>query len=132
MTIADELARLEELRNNGSLTETEFEEAKRRALHEHSTSGAPFAVGASAPGMIHGMQEETYCMLMHLSQLLTFSGLGIVAPIVMALVYIVVFLPIGMILRAKKADLLRLKPEPDAPSYWIERDAKPQSMTRQF
>lgn len=57
---------------------------------------------------------------------------GIVAPIVMALVYIIVFLPIGMILRLKQTDLLRLKADPEAKSYWIERETKPQSMTRQF
>lgn len=57
---------------------------------------------------------------------------AIVAPIVMALVYVVVFLPIGMILRLKRADLLRLKTDPEASTYWIERETKPQSMTRQF
>lgn len=57
---------------------------------------------------------------------------AIVAPIVMALVYVIVFLPIGMILRLKRADLLRLKADPGAASYWIERETKPQSMTRQF
>lgn len=41
---------------------------------------------ASQPGppqMFWGMTENTYCMLMHLSQLLNFSGAGIILPIVM-------------------------------------------------
>ena len=57
---------------------------------------------------------------------------AIVAPIVMALVFIVVFLPTGLIIRARKNDLLRLKMDADAPSYWIDRDTKPQNMNRQF
>jgi uncharacterized Tic20 family protein len=97
MTLADELARLQELRDAGSLTEVEFEEAKRRVLDEHSASarsgpagtspggpGQPGAgLGGGQPGMIQGMGEETWCVLMHLSQLLAYSLLGIVVPVVM-------------------------------------------------
>ena len=35
------------------------------------------------PQMIWGMTENTYCMLMHLSQFLSFSGAGVIVPIVM-------------------------------------------------
>lgn len=35
------------------------------------------------PQMFWGMTENTYCMLMHLSQLLNFSGAGIVVPIIL-------------------------------------------------
>lgn len=100
MSIADELARLEELRRIGSLTEIEFEEAKRLALDSQSAgqnsssadrrpdrSPNPYAAvepgNAMAFGEIHGIKENTWCALMHLSQLLTISGLGIVVPIVM-------------------------------------------------
>ena len=90
MTIADELARLEELRRNGSLTEIEFEEAKRKALQESSSPYTAQDTSAQAfdtqQGKVAGIQEDTYCMLMHLSQLLSFSGAGIVVPIVMWLV----------------------------------------------
>ena len=57
---------------------------------------------------------------------------AIVAPIVMGLVYLTVFVPFGIVLRARKKDLLRLEQDPAAPSYWIERESAPQSMTRQF
>ncbi|QDV85017.1 DUF4870 domain-containing protein [Planctomycetes bacterium TBK1r] len=83
MTIADELARLQALRDAGSLTEIEFEEAKRKVLHEQPQPAMSGFGGSSAPGQIMGVNEETYCTLMHLSQLLVVSGLGIVAPIVM-------------------------------------------------
>lgn len=85
MTIADELARLQQLRDSGALTEIEFEEAKRRAIEEHNASPAsPFGfAGSSVPGQVFGVDEKTWCTLMHLSQLLVVSGLGIVVPIVM-------------------------------------------------
>ncbi len=87
MTIAEELARLQQLRDSGSLTETEFEEAKRKAIHESGSQTNPYVNsllgGSSVPGKVHGMDESTWCVLMHLSQLLIISGLGIIAPIVM-------------------------------------------------
>jgi len=85
MTIADELARLQELRDAGSLTESEFEEAKRKALHEQPQA-APVFGGAHVPGQVMGINEELYSMLMHLSQLLVVSGLGIIVPIAMWLI----------------------------------------------
>ncbi|MEL6104714.1 MAG: DUF4870 domain-containing protein [Planctomycetota bacterium] len=95
MPLSDELARLQQLRDSGSLSEIEFEEAKRRVINEHGaadTQSAAPAYGAapmqsgSIPGQIHGMSENTYCALMHLSQLLSYSVLGIVVPIVMWLI----------------------------------------------
>jgi uncharacterized Tic20 family protein len=87
MTIADELARLKELRDSGSLTETEFEEAKRKALQEQpqaaSGFGGPHVSGQVVSGQVMGVNEELYCVLMHLSQLLVVSGLGIIVPIAM-------------------------------------------------
>jgi uncharacterized Tic20 family protein len=83
MTIADELARLQALRDSGALTEIEFEEAKRIALSDQPGDAAPIFGGTHVPGQILGVNESTYCTLMHLSQLLVLSGLGIVVPIVM-------------------------------------------------
>lgn len=91
MTIADELARLQELRDSGALTEAEFEEAKRKALDEQPQPAAGgYGAGAvgSGPhsGQVLGVNEEMYCTLMHLSQLLVYSGLGIIVPIAMWLI----------------------------------------------
>ncbi|WP_299639629.1 SxtJ family membrane protein [uncultured Ruegeria sp.] len=57
---------------------------------------------------------------------------AIVAPIVMLLVYVTTFLPIGLILKATGKDLMRLRRNPAAETYWITREDKPQSMSRQF
>ena len=88
MTLSDELARLQQLRDSGSLSETEFEAAKQRVIHEHSGADPTVAEGAVVSGsdQIHGMSANTYCALMHLSQLLTYSLLGVVVPIAMWLI----------------------------------------------
>jgi hypothetical protein len=56
-------------------------------------------------------------------------------PIVMALVFFSTVLPMGLLMRALGKDPLRLRPEPDANSYWIERrppGPSPESMKDQF
>lgn len=58
----------------------------------------------------------------------------IVSPIVMAVVFFVAVTPTALIMRAFGKDLLRLKFDPDAESYWIRRaDDEPMgSMKDQF
>ena len=60
----------------------------------------------------------------------------IMTPIVMGFLFIVTFVPMGLIVRyIAKKDLLRLKLEPDSESYWIKRDPpgpEPASMKFQF
>ena len=73
MSLANELSDLEDLRARGTLTNEEFEQAKAQLL----------TGGKSGVGQICGMDENIWCTLMHLSQLLTFSMAGIVVPIVM-------------------------------------------------
>ncbi|MEJ0095025.1 MAG: hypothetical protein WDN46_16880 [Methylocella sp.] len=45
----------------------------------------------------------------------------IVNPVIMGLMFFVAVTPLGWYLRKKGADLLRLKMEPEAKTYWIER-----------
>ena len=58
----------------------------------------------------------------------------IVSPIVMAVIFFVAVTPTALIMRAFGKDLLRLKFDPDAESYWIRRaDDEPMgSMKDQF
>ena len=59
----------------------------------------------------------------------------VVNPIVLGLIFLVTIVPIGLLLRAFGKDPLRLKFEPQAPSYWIPRDPPgpaPDSMPHQF
>lgn len=74
-------------------------------------------------------------------QLLDFANRGwfalglflgrIIAPLVMALIYLLVMFPIGLMLRLAGKDMLRLKKH-EGQSYWIERVTPPQDMRRQF
>jgi energy-coupling factor transporter transmembrane protein EcfT len=54
----------------------------------------------------------------------------IISPIVMGLVFFFVVTPIGMFIKILKKDVMGLKRR--APSYWITREDKVQSMKKQF
>ena len=59
----------------------------------------------------------------------------VVNPIMMAFVFFGAVLPTGLVMRALGKDPLRLKRQPDANSYWIERrppGPAPKSMKDQF
>lgn len=82
--IAEELERLQNLRDSGTLTEAEFQQAKLQILDGGWSGPAGFGRGAGVSGRICGVMPNTWYMLMHLSQLLTLAGgLGIVIPLVM-------------------------------------------------
>lgn len=56
-------------------------------------------------------------------------------PIILGLLFFVTIMPIGLLMRALGKDFLRLKRDPAAKSYWIERTPPgppPQSMKNQF
>jgi hypothetical protein len=59
----------------------------------------------------------------------------IVNPLVLGVLFYVVFTPFGWLLRRLGKDFLRLRRAPDAASYWIPRNPPgpaPESMSRQF
>lgn len=59
----------------------------------------------------------------------------ITGPIVMLIVFVLAIIPTAVLKRRFGNDALRLKREPDAPTYWIERpesDPSTHSMKRQF
>ena len=60
---------------------------------------------------------------------------AVMNPLVMAVLFYGAVLPIGALMRAFGKDPLRLRRDPGADSYWIERarrDHEPGSMARQF
>ncbi len=86
--LSEELERLQKLRDTGALSEEEFYVAKQRLLQspepDPAAYGMPGVQQQHNVGKIHGLEERTWCMLMHLSQLLIFAGgIGGAAPIVM-------------------------------------------------
>ena len=56
----------------------------------------------------------------------------IVTPIVMLLVFFLTVFPTGLIMRLLGKDLLNIKIDRSAPSYWIKRDGPAGSMRDQF
>lgn len=59
----------------------------------------------------------------------------IVTPILMFLIYILMFTPFGVVMRARGYDPLRLRRDEAAHSYWVERDPpgpEPKMMAEQF
>jgi hypothetical protein len=59
----------------------------------------------------------------------------VVNPIVMALIFYTAVLPTALVVRFTRKDLLRLKRDPGAASYWIEREPAgpaPETMKHQF
>jgi hypothetical protein len=53
----------------------------------------------------------------------------------MGVVFLVVITPVGLLARLAGKDFLRLKFDPAAPTYWIERrppGPKPETMRNQF
>jgi hypothetical protein len=56
-------------------------------------------------------------------------------PIILGVLFYVVFMPFGLVVRLVGKDLLRLRWDPQADSYWIPRDPPgppPESMAKQF
>lgn len=49
---------------------------------------------------------------------------AVTSPVVLGIVYFLVITPIGILLRAGGKDLLRLRAEPSAASYWVERSGR--------
>jgi hypothetical protein len=59
----------------------------------------------------------------------------VVSPIVMGVVFFLIVTPMGLVMRALGKDLLRLRRDPAARSYWIDRTPPgpaPESMRNQF
>jgi len=59
----------------------------------------------------------------------------LVDPIVMAVLYFSIVVPIGIVMRLCGRDPLRLRREPESTSYWIRRDPAgppPDTMRNQF
>jgi len=60
---------------------------------------------------------------------------GIVNPLLMGLIFALAVLPMGLVLRALGKDLLRLRRDASASTYWIDRDpdaARAHAMKDQF
>jgi hypothetical protein len=90
-------------------------------------AGAFAAAALRAPRLLHPLNRVWFALglLLH----------HVVNPVIMALMFYGAILPMALLLRALGKDLLRLKREPQAASYWIAREPPapaPRSMNKQF
>ena len=56
---------------------------------------------------------------------------AVVNPVIMFVIYYGAVVPMGLVIRARGKDLLRLKHDKNSATYWIKREP-PGSMTKQF
>lgn len=89
-------------------------------------------------GLLVGFGAIAPKMLAPLNRLWTKLGLllaKVVSPIALGLIYGLAVVPTGLILRLMGKDLLHLRTDPAAASYWIRRDPPgphPTTMAQQF
>lgn len=82
--IAQQLERLQALRDSGSLSEEEFQSAKQKVIGGEAPESHPVNAEPRGNADLYGFTEPTWCMLMHLSQLFLFAGgVGIIVPIIL-------------------------------------------------
>jgi len=88
-----------------------------------AVSGAFALIALTVPRVLHPLNRVWHALglLLH----------HVVNPLVMAVMFYGAILPMALLLRALGKDLLRLKREPEATSYWIAREP-PGSMRKQF
>lgn len=88
-------------------------------------AGGLLLVGAVRPILLRPLNHLwfRFGMLLH----------HVISPLVMGIIFLLVVTPTGLLLRLLGKDVLRLRTEPDADSYWILRSpADTGSMKNQF
>ena len=79
MDIADELQKLQQLRQSGAINEEEYDLAKAKLLSGQPAAGTPM-MGNFLSGDAESKTRQ-WGMILHLSMLLSFMGIGIIAPV---------------------------------------------------
>ena len=92
-----------------------------------SAAGALLAVAWIYPRLLRPLNRlwMAFGLLLH----------RIVSPIVLGVMYFGLFAPIALVLRVKGRDAMRQTADPDASSYWIDRDPPgppPESLPNQY
>ena len=90
-------------------------------------SGAFLLIALARPGLLHAANVLWARLAVILNK--------VVSPVVTALLFYLLFTPVGTLMRLSGKDPLRLKFESNQKSYWIERrppGPPPETMTQQF
>ena len=92
-----------------------------------AVAGVFFGLGLFIPSVLRPLNKAWFAFGMLLGR--------IIAPIVMSLVFLITVIPTGLMLRLFGKDPMRRKLQPEAKSYWQDRDAETdpmRSMKNQF
>lgn len=90
-------------------------------------AAATALAGLVTPRMLRPLNVAWFKFGLLLSRIMT--------PVVMGLIFFLVVTPTALVMRARRADLLKLRFDAKAKSYWIARDpagSDPASMRNQF
>lgn len=95
-----------------------------------------WALGAATLIFVIGLVRPSILRIPNLLWFRFGNLLGrVTSPLVLSLLFFVIFTPIAAIIRLAGKDILRLRRDPQSPSYWIRRDPpgpEPKSMVEQF
>lgn len=103
------------------------QELKNLEIALIAVGGALVVLALVAPGLLSSLNKAWMRLGLLLSKIVT--------PIVMGLIYYTTVVPIGLIFRALGKDLLNIRKDPLAESYWVVRDPpgpEPETMKNQF
>lgn len=96
----------------------------------------PWALAVAAAFLLTGLLAPQWAHPLHVRWMqLALLMSRVTNPIVMALLYFLIFTPFALFFRLGGRDALRLRRDPAAASYWIPRDPpgpEPGTMTNQF
>jgi hypothetical protein len=90
-------------------------------------AGACLCVAYAKPGLLRPANRMWMQLGLAINRLVT--------PILTGIFFFGVVTPLACVFRLARRDTLRLRPDPEAPTYWIERHPAgppPQSMEQQF
>ncbi len=102
----------------------------------HAGTWWPWAIGLAAVfGVLAVVAPAALALLNWLWMRLGLLMGKVMNPVILGIMFYGVMLPIGLLLRWRGKDLLRLKLDRAAPSYWIEREPPgppPETMRNQY
>lgn len=94
-------------------TYTYFFKDSEKALYFYSAGAIFLGLALAAPNLLKPLNFVWFKFGQGLHK--------IISPLIMGLLFFVAVTPTALIMRAKGKDLLRLKRDPEAKSYWIQR-----------
>jgi hypothetical protein len=75
------------------------------------------ALGLAAPALLRPLHRVWMGLAFALGFVMT--------RVILTVAFVLLFVPVGLFFKLIRRDVLHRRPDPDAPTYWIRRDAPP-------